>query len=185
MRWRYIHKPQLQQQQQQWIMIHVSSKDTQDIPLQQWSWRGGSALPSECCNWCKKLAWVPTGMDSFFTIKRKSLECIPKSHPEFSAQERSIFFQVASTAKRKLQKISKRHSERERERERERDLNNKSHELQNFNRETKSTWQGRRKKKSPAQKSSSENTKDAGWPHFVEERRGLTTNKSAEYFLHT
>lgn len=48
-------------------------------------------------------------MDSFFTIKRKSLECIPKSHPKFSAQERSIFFQVASTAKRKLQ--------RERERE--------------------------------------------------------------------
>jgi hypothetical protein len=97
-------------------------------------WHKLHKLTSECCNWCKKLAWVPTGMDSFFTIKRKSLECIPKSHPKFSAQERSIFFQVASTAKRKLQKISKRHSERER------DLNNKSHELQNFNRETKSIW---------------------------------------------
>jgi hypothetical protein len=56
-------------------------------------------------------------MDPFFTIKRNSLECIPKSHPKFSAQERSIFFQVASTAKTKLQKISKRERERERERE--------------------------------------------------------------------
>jgi hypothetical protein len=114
-------------------------------------------------------------MNCFFTIKRKSLECIPKSHPKFSAQGRSIFFQVASTAKRKLQYIS----ERERERERDQQLIS---ELQNFNRETKSIWQGRRKKKSPTQKSSSGNTKDAGWPYFVEGKKG-THNKQTSWVL--
>jgi hypothetical protein len=70
-------------------------------------------------------------MNSFFTVKRKSLECIPKSHPKFRAQERSIFSRWQVQQKESCKKSPN-------ERERERDLNNKSHELQNFNRETKS-----------------------------------------------